>query len=182
MCGSGSTRLRCSPRKRPETWSPTAPIAELLRLQRREIAAGRGQHPGRLRLRLHGKHLPDRVRPFPSGLHPQLHLGRRGAGRAGKHRVRRAIGHSVRSSRASPDDVAGLGGMCAVGACGDSVDGHRQARFVRGRHRRHVRDRRDRLRTHRSVHSRAVRHPLPLQRIGIGGQHSPASSAARCHR
>ena len=29
---------------------------------------------------------------------------------------------------------------------------------------------RDRLRTHRSVHSRAVRHPLPLQRIGAGGQ------------
>ena len=71
---------------------------------------GRGQHPGRLRLRLHGKHLPDRVRPFPSRLHPQLHLGRRGAGRAGEHHVRRAIGESVRSSRASPDDVAGLGG------------------------------------------------------------------------
>ena len=71
---------------------------------------GRRQHPGRFGLRLYGEHLSHHVRPFPTRLHPQLHLGRRRAGRVGQHRVRRALGHPVRPSRPSPDDAAGLGG------------------------------------------------------------------------
>ena len=103
---------------------PKAPLAEVLRLQRREIVLAGGQHAGRVWLRLYGQHLPGHVRPLAPGLHAQLHLDRRGAGRAGEHLVRRALGQSVRPGRAPPDDVAGLGGVSAVVVCGDPVDRH----------------------------------------------------------
>ena len=130
--------------------------------------SGRRQHAERVRLRLHGQHLPHHVRPLPPGLYAQLHLVRRRAGRIGEHLVRRALGHPVRSGRAPPHDAGGVGRVRAVGVCGDAVDEHRQTRPVRGRRRRHVRHRRDRLRTHRGLHPGTVRHPLPLQRIGAG--------------
>ena len=125
---------------------PKAPLAEVLRLQRREIALAGGSVLGSFALRLHGRHLPDQLRPLPPGVFPQRHLVRRCAGRAGEHRVRRALGHSVRSSRAPPDDVGGVGGVSAVVVCGDPAGRYRQPRFVRGGDRGHVRRRRDRLR------------------------------------
>ena len=111
----------------------------------RDPSGGR-QHPGRHGLRLHGEHLPDQIRARRTGLQPQFHLGSGCVGRAGERHVRRALGHAVRSSRAAPDDVAGLGGMCAVGGGGDAADRHRQTGALRTGDRRHVRSGWDRFR------------------------------------
>ena len=80
---------------------PRAPIAELLRLQRREIVLAGGSYPGRPGLRLHGQHLPRRVRPLPPRLFAHLHLVRRRAGPGWR---------ASRSSRSRPACAIDSGG------------------------------------------------------------------------
>ena len=75
--------------KARDTCYRAAPIAELLRLRRREIVLGRRQHPGRHVVRLHGEHLSHPVCPRRIWATRRSFIWAVGrAGRAGQHHLR----------------------------------------------------------------------------------------------
>ena len=108
---------------------PEAPLAEVLRLHRREILLAAGSilggmafvHMGNTYLTIYAHNHLGYTRTFIWSV---------GAlARAGKHHVCRHLGHPVRPSRASPDDVAGVGWVSAVVFCGDPTDGYATTTF-----------------------------------------------------
>ncbi len=148
---------------------PRAPIAELWRLQRREIALAGGSILGGMSFVYMSNTYLTRY------AHSELGYTRSFIWAVG------ALGGLVSivfvALSATLSDRVGRRRMmllgwagCALGTGGDSVDRLRQPGALRGGHGRHVRDRRNRFRAHGSLHSRAVCHPLPLQRISGGDQ------------
>ena len=93
---------------------PKAPLTEVLRLQRREIAlAGGSVLVSFAFVFMAGTYLTSYAHSH-LGYSRNLILFVGVLGGLGEHCVRRALGHSVRSSRAPPHDVGGVGGLPGV--------------------------------------------------------------------
>ncbi len=149
---------------------PRAPVAELLRLQRREIVlAGGSILSGMGFVYMAHTYLP---------LYAHAHLGYTRSfiwtvgALGGLASIAFVAVSAVLCDRVGRRRMMlmRLGSVCAVGGRGGPADRQRQAGAVRGGCHRHAGDRRYRLRAHRRLHPRAVPHPLPVQRIGFRGQ------------
>ena len=164
---------------------PSAPIAEVLRLQRREVALAAGSmmtafgfvYMGNTYLVMYAHSNLGYSRGFIWSVGVLVGL----------------VSISCVALSATLSDRVGRRRMMLLGWTGclawsfvviPLID-TAQTRLVRGRHRRDVRHHRDRLGTHGGLRSRTVRHPLPLQRLGAGaeprrrGGRRPAAAARR---
>ena len=147
---------------------PKAPIAEVLRLQRREIALAAGSMMGAFGFVYMGNTY------LVMYAHSHLGYSRNFIWSIGV--LVGLVSISCVALSATLSDRVGRRRMMLLGWAGclawsfvviPLLDTGKP-RVVRGRNPRHVRHHRGRLGTHGSLHPRTVRHPLPLQRIGAG--------------
>jgi MFS family permease len=131
---------------------PKAPLAELLRLQRRQVALAAGSLLCRCSFfYMIGSYLATYARTdLGYSRNAILFVGVLDG--LADIAVVVFSAHLVRPSGAPPHDVGWVGGVPIVVVCGVPAGGYRQAHLLRGGRGRHAGHRRDRLRTYSSVH------------------------------